>query len=208
MSWHLVTNPTGFRSIRRITQPAVEPVSVAECKAHLGIAPEVAEHDDYLRGLIASARIAAESRLHMTLVATQWQAVRAGWWYCACQGVEMPYPPLLVDQDHAVEVRYKDRNGDVQFVDAGDIATDTDEFPGRMRILSQLESGGCCENVATVTWWGGVVDPTDVPSPIRAAILRMVARMFGNRGDTADDVLTNDAAVAHLLSACSWSGRY
>jgi hypothetical protein len=62
--------------------------------------------------------------------------------------------------------------------------------------------------VATVTWWAGVVNPSDVPSPIRTAILRMVARMFGDRGDTAEDVLTNDAAVSHLLATCSWAGRY
>lgn len=202
-----LTNAAGFRSIRRIRQPEVEPVSVAEAKTHLGISPDVAEHDEYILGLISAARIAAESRLNMTLVATQWQAVRAGWWYCSCEGAEVPYPPLLVDQDHPVEVRYKDRDGQVQFVDADDIRTDTDEFPGRLRVLSQI-SGGCCESVATVTWWAGVVNPQDVPSPIRTAILRMVARMFGNRGDTAEDVLTNDQAVAHLLASCSWGGRY
>jgi uncharacterized phiE125 gp8 family phage protein len=177
-------------------------------KVHLGISPDVAEHDAYLLGLIASARIAAEARLNMTLVATQWQAVRAGWWYCSCQGVEMPYPPLLVDENHPIEVRYKDRSGDVQFVNAEDITADVDEFPGRMKVLAQIASGGCCESVATVTWWAGVVNPRDVPSPIRTAITRMVARMFGNRGDTAEDVLTNDAAVSHLLATCSWAGRY
>jgi uncharacterized phiE125 gp8 family phage protein len=202
-----LTNADGFRSIRRIRQPAVEPVSVLDAKTHLGISPDVAEHDAYLLGLIGSARIAAESRLNMTLVATQWQAVRAGWWYCSCEGAEVPYPPLLVDQDHPIEVRYKDRQGVVQFVDAEAIVADVDEFPGRLRVLQQI-TGGCCESVATVTWWAGVVNPSDVPSPIRTAILRMVARMFGDRGDTAEDVLTNDAAVAHLLATCSWGGRY
>ena len=207
MAWHLITNPTGFRSIRRVTQPAVEPVSVAEAKVHLGISPDVAEHDAYLMGLIASARIAAESRLNMTLTATKWQAVRAGWWYCSCEGVEMPYPPLLVDEDHPITVKWKDRDGVVNEVNDTDIVADVDEFPGRVRVLANM-AGGCCESVATVTWWAGVVNPSDVPSPIRTAILRMVARMFGDRGDTADDVLTNDQAVAHLLATCSWSGRY
>jgi uncharacterized phiE125 gp8 family phage protein len=207
MGPHSLTNASGFRSIRRIRQPAVEPVSVGEVKTHLGISPDVAEHDAYLAGLISAARIAAESRLNMTLVETQWQAVRAGWWYCSCEGVEMPYPPLLVDQDHPIEVRYRDRQGAVAFVDDDKIVADADEFPGRLRVLQSMV-GGCCESVATVTWWAGVVNPSDVPSPIRTAILRMVARMFGNRGDTADDVLTNDAAVSHLLAACSWGGRY
>ena len=207
MAWHLITNPTGFRSIRRVTQPAVEPVSVAEAKVQLGISPDVAEHDAYLMGLIASARIAAESRLNMTLMATRWQAVRAGWWYCSCEGVEMPYPPLLVDEDHPITVKWKDRDGIVNEVNDTDIVADLDEFPGRVRVLSSI-SNGCCESVATVTWWAGVVNPSDVPSPIRTAILRMVSRMFGDRGDTAEDVLTNDQAVSHLLATCSWSGRY
>ena len=208
MAWNLITNATGFRSIRRITQPQVEPVSVAEVKTHLGIAPEVADHDAYLLGLIGSARIAAESRLNMTLMATQWQAVRAGYWYCGCVGQEMPYPPLLVDQDHPVRIQWKDRDGSVNFVDDADIETDTDEFPGRLRVLTSTVGGSCCESVVTVQWWAGVTNPSDVPSPIRTAILRMVARMFGDRGDTADDVLTNDQAVSHLLAACSWSGRF
>lgn len=199
---------TAFRSIRRVEQPAVEPISVAEAKTHLGISPEVAEHDAYLAGLIASARIAAEARLSMTLTATRWRAVREGGWGCGCGAVEMPYPPLLVDADHPLTVEYRGADGSTVAVDAADIETDTVDFPGRLRVRGSIPSGGCCEVLSTVTWWAGVVSPHDVPAPVRTAILRMVARMFGDRGDTAESILTNDQAVAHLLAACSWGGRY
>lgn len=205
---HSTTTPTAFRSIRRIKQPVVEPVSVSEAKTHLGISHDVAEHDGLIAGLVASARIAAESRLHMSLMATQWQAIRTGFWECGCHGVELPYPPLLVDTEHPVGVRWKDRDGLTHVVEAADIEVNTDEFPGRLFVRASMTGGACCDGAAVVTWWGGVLSPADVPSPIRTAILRMVARMFGDRGDTAENILENDQAVAHLLAACSWAGRY
>jgi len=208
VSAHLITTPTAFRSIRRITQPEVEPVSVSEAKAQLGISPDVSEHDAVLSGLISAARIAAESRLNMSLMATQWQAVHAGFWGCGCHGVELPYPPLLVNTEHPVGVRWKDRDGLTHVVEAADIEVNTDEFPGRLYVRASMAAGACCDGAAVVTWWAGVLSPADVPSPIRTAMLRMVARMFGDRGDTAENILEADHAVAHLLAACSWAGRY
>jgi uncharacterized phiE125 gp8 family phage protein len=203
----LLTTPSPFRAIRRISQPAIEPVSLAQIKEHLSIVPEQVEDDAYLMALVSAARIVCEERLHMTFTATRWQAIASRFGQCACSGVEMPYPPFLVDVDHPVEVTYTDTDGTDYVVNDADIRTNTVEFPGRLQV-TQTISNQCCETAAVVRWWGGVVRASDVPSPIRTAIRRLVGRMYSDRGDDADRALEQDPATEQLLAACSWIGRY
>lgn len=203
----LVTSPTPFRSIVRIEQPRVEPVSVFEAKQHLRIDADMADDDELLAGLISAARIAVESRLGMTLTATKWRAKLGPWASCSCRGYDVPYPPLLFDADHSVEITYKDNDGNTIPVPADEIAADPTELPGRIQVSHTL-SGPCCETNATITWWGGVVAPSQVPAPIRAAILRIVGALYTRRGDTAESIITADPGVDAMLASCSIFGRY
>jgi uncharacterized phiE125 gp8 family phage protein len=203
----LLTTPSPFRAVRRIVQPVVEPVSLSEIKQHLSILPEQVEDDAYLMALVASARIVCEERLHMTLTATRWRGIASRFGACACSGVEMPYPPFLVDYEHPVEVTYTDADGVDHTVDEADIRTNTVEFPGRLQVRRTI-ANQCCETAAVVTWWGGVLRPNEVPSPIRTAIRRLVGRMYSDRGDDAERALQQDPATDQLLASCSWAGRF
>ena len=203
----LVTTPTPFRSIVRIEQPRVEPVSVFEAKQHLRNDADMADDDELLAGLISAARVAVESRLGMTLTATRWRAKLGPWSSCSCRGYDVPYPPLLVDDDHPVEITYKDHDGTTITVPADEIAADPTEVPGRIQVSHSL-SGPCCETNATITWWGGVIVPSQVPAPIRAAILRIVGALYTRRGDTAEAIITADPGVDAMLASCSIFGRY
>jgi uncharacterized phiE125 gp8 family phage protein len=207
VSW--ITTPSPFRSITRVVQPAVEPVSLFDVKAYLGIVPEVAEDDDLLMGLIAAARIIVEERLHQTTTATRWRAKLAGWHSCACSGLELPYPPVLWHpDDFPVEVRWKDRDGNVNTLPPESIEIDAEEIPGRIHIRESI-SNGCCESVATIEWWAGVQNPTDVRSPIRTAIKRLVGQCYTTRGDTPESVMyRGDSAIDAMLASCSTAGRY
>jgi uncharacterized phiE125 gp8 family phage protein len=192
----------------RVTQPTVEAVSLSEVKHHLGIDASVADDDEYLGGLIAAARILVEERLNQTLVATQWRARMINVSSCSCRGVELPYPPVLFDEDdRPVEVKFKNRDGDTDFVDAKDIEVDDEEFPGRLHVRQSI-SDACCEAKATVTWWAGRETPEEVPAPIRAALKRIVAGMYGARGDTAEAIYDRDPGVASLLACVSHTGRF
>lgn len=207
-----ITTPSPFRSITRIVQPAVEPVSLFEVKAHLGIMPEVSDDDEMLQGLISAARIMVEERLHQTTTATRWRAKVTNRSLCGCQGMELPYPPVLVAQDEytpfPVEVYYTDTDGNLHTVDKSAIVVDAEEIPGRVWIRESI-SGPCCEPVATITWWAGVVNPADVRSPIRTAIKRLVGQCYTTRGDTPEAIMfRGDPAIDAMLASCSISGRY
>lgn len=203
-----VTTPSHFRAIVRVKQPAVEPVSLVEIKHHLGIEPEMADDDDYLLGLISSARILVEERISQTLVATQWRAKLHHVYGCGCVGIEVPYPPLLFDEfDYPIEITWKTNDGTLETMDPADIEPDVEEFPGRIRLRKGIRSE-CCHSLATIKWWAGYEDPAAVPRPIRTAITRIVAGMYGNRGDTAEAVYEKDAGVASMLAACSYNGRF
>ena len=203
----LITTPTPFRSIVRVTQPTVEPVSLSEVKHHLGIDASVADDDEYLGGLIAAARILVEERLGQTLVATRWRARMTNVSSCRCHGVELPYPPVLFDQaDYPVEVYWKEPDGTTGYAEDDEVMVDHEEFPGRLYVRAKI-TGACCESTATVLWWAGYRTPQEVPQPIRAAIKRIVAGMYGARGDTAEAIYDRDPGVASLLGVVSHSGR-
>jgi len=203
-----ITTPTPFRSITRVVHPEVEPVSLFEVKHHLGIMPEVADDDDFLTGLLQTARIMVEERLHQTTTATRWRAKVAGWHTCACRGLELPYPPVLFHpNEFPVEIRWKDRDGVWNTVPDDAIEIDDEEIPGRIHIRETI-SDACCEAQATILWWAGHTKPSDVRSPIRTAIKRIVGQCYTSRGDTPETIIRDDPAVAAMLAACSISGRY
>lgn len=208
MPWNLVTTPTPFRSVTRIVQPMVEAVSLGELKSHLRIEHDVADDDDFLVGAIAAARMVVEERLGMTLTATRWRAKLGEWSSCGCRGYEVPYPPLLVEPVRfPIVVTWVDSDGTTHVIDPADITYDVEEIPGRLRVGVSL-AGPCCETNATVKWWAGVVNPSDVPANIRAAIKRIAGQLYTNRGDTAEAVMARDAGVDSLLAASSIAGRY
>lgn len=202
----LLTTPSIFRSVRRIVEPAVEPVSVAEAKEHLRLLPEQADDDAYIGALISACRYAAEEFTSRTFTATRWQAKFSNWNTCTCRGVEMPYPPLLYDDEHSVMITYEEDDGSISYVNDEDLRVDPDELPGRVRLLRGI-SGYCCDGNATIKWWGGTVDPLGVPMPVKAAIMRMVAQLYGSRGDDPSVILREDLAVRQMLGSVSWNGR-
>lgn len=205
-SW--VTTPSHFRSIVRVKQPANEPVSLSEIKHHLGIDAEMADDDEYLMGLVAAARILVEERLAITTTLTRWRAKLHNVYGCGCVGIEVPYPPMVYARfDLPVEITWKDQQGIGQAMDPDDIEVDTEEIPGRLKLRRGFTSS-CCQSLATITWWAGYESAEAVPRPIRAAIARIVAGMYGNRGDTAEAVYEKDAGVSSMLAACSYNGRF
>ena len=200
-----LTQRLPFRAIRRIRQPDVEPVSLAEVKDALGIAPEVADDDAYLTGLIAAARIQAEEMINGTLTLTRWQAVAVRLGSCGCSCVEMPYPPFFVDDTHPVEVTYTTADGVSRVVDQSEIRVNVIELPGRLQVRTPVYSG-CCDSSAVVRWWAGVEKATDVPSPARTAIMRMVAGLYASRGDDPAAFIRDDPATKGLLASIAWCG--
>ena len=62
------------RSVKLLTPPTVEPVSLADVKQHLRLMPDQTDDDLYIVQLVAAARRLIERRLGISLVATQYRA--------------------------------------------------------------------------------------------------------------------------------------
>ena len=99
--------------------PAVEPVSLVEAKAHLRV--DINDEDDYIEGLIRTARQYAEAAFthrafveqEITLTLDRWPVERY---------IELPRPPLI----SVASVSYTDEDGNVETLAAGtDYLVDT-----------------------------------------------------------------------------------
>src|SRR5688500_14539541 len=94
-----------------IEAPAVEPVPLAEMKAHLRL--DGAEEDALIGALIAAARVAVETEIRRVLIAQGWRAFVDLW---ASGGLMLPVVPAISVE----EVRAVDAGGAASVLDPED----------------------------------------------------------------------------------------
>lgn len=180
-------------TLRVIEWPVIEPVSLADAKHQLGIQADQTEHDAFIVDKIATARRLVETRLGITLVATQY---RATWRDEYPRAVELPAPPLLVASGYDLEVSV---DGEA----TEEYTVVEDAIPGRL----EFGSGGTGDLV--VEYWGGVTPETRIDPMLRSAILLYVTHLFENRGVLAADTDRElPQAFETLLAASSWNGGW
>jgi len=183
-------------TLRIITQPAAEPVTLSEAKAQLGIVESFTEFDSLLAGMIAAGRRYIEKRLGQTLVATEY---RATWAAVPAGGVlHLPYPPLLSGSAYDLAVTV---GGTA--VDAEDLEVDEDAMPATVGLPASVSGK------VVATYWGGVADGSDVEPQVRAALLMYVEHAFKNRGILAEDSAVElPQGFEALLASASHSGGW
>lgn len=195
-----------LRSLVVVTQPTVEPVSLAEAKAQLSLLPDQSDDDNLIVGQIATARRLAEQRLGVALAPQQ---LRARWepsidgWRVSADGVGrpviyLPRTPVLTGSGYPVAL-------DVDGVAVSSSTYTVDADAGEIRFSTRpavADSG-----TLTVTYWAG---PAGRIAPqIRSAILLTVGHLYANREATsADRLMELPLAVNALLASESVTGRY
>lgn len=223
-----------YRSLVRATQPVVEPVSLAEAKAHLRI--DTTAEDSLIQGLIATARAWCEDYCDRTFVLTQWQmnldsfygqvgspvqfGLRAdGHNIEGRQGtvpnldVELPRPPMIAaGTATAVVITYTPAAGAATAtLSATEYRVDRQSTPGVCRPLygKTWPSHLVDQNSTTVTWWAGYgSDGTSVPPAVRSSILMVVAHLWKNREMTTEAALKEvPYGVRAMLDTIRW-GAY
>jgi uncharacterized phiE125 gp8 family phage protein len=188
-----------YRSLLRLTQPSVEPVSVSEARHHLRVDDDT--DNTYIASLIAVARELAEGELDRTLLTTQWQMKLDGF---PAGDIELPRPPMSVIQTSVV-VTYTPSDGTISTLPATQYRVDTASTPG---VVRPLYSGTwpafiIDANSVTITWWAGYGnDGASVPAVVKNAMLLTLTELYENRSATK----MPEAAKA-LLSAAKW-GSY
>jgi uncharacterized phiE125 gp8 family phage protein len=194
-----------YRSIRRITEAVVEPVSIGELKSHLRIDSDFTDDDLYLQNLISSARSHIESVSDRTLVRCQWQLkldMFPSW------DIELPRPPIATGP---VIVTYIPSDGVYSPVTFTNFREDRDATPAVIRPQWNGSWPTCrgAENDVTITYWAGYGDdPSRVPPPARHACLMLAAAWYANREAVVQGGMNPvPMAVELLLGTINW-GQY
>lgn len=194
-----------YRSLKRVTAPAVEPVSLAEAKAHLRV--DDTNSDTEITFMIRAAREWVETYLDRSLVHTQWRATydTFPWEF------ELPRPPMAsAGTTTAVTVTYTLETGSTATLDATTYRVDRDDTPGVIRtVYSGTWPGHLADaNAVTVTWWGGYgADGTSVPQAVRSAMLMLISHFYETRGATVSTgAVPQDVpfGVRALLDSVRW----
>ncbi len=172
------------------TPPAAEPVTLAEAKAHLRISHS--DEDELINRLIAAGRHHLEGRTGLCLINQTWSCYRDRW--PDFPDVELPVSPLQTVS--AVNVYGED---DVAAVlDPAHYVVDRASRPARLVLRSSRLwplPGRVANGIEIVVVAGFGAAGSDVPQPLRQALLELVAHWYGNRGETAAALPLNLSAL-------------
>lgn len=189
-----------YRSLKRLTEPAAEPVTLAEAKAHCRV--DIDADDTLIQGYIRTARELCEDYVERAFVTQQLQMKLDQWPI----EVELPRPPMSnAGTTTAVIVTYTlSDTGATQTLPASVYRVDRDATPGVVRNLygGTWPSNRDDQNSISVTWWAGYDDVSAIPQRVKNAVLMTVLALYEGRGDAQ-----LPAGAKALLDSVSW-GQY
>jgi uncharacterized phiE125 gp8 family phage protein len=195
-----------YRSLTTLTPPAVEPVTLAEAKAHCRV--DTNTDDALIQAYLTAAREWCEAYCDETLVHTQYRMTLD-----AFPGeIELPRPPMASSGTAtAVSVTYTLENQSTAVLSTTAYRVDRASMPGVLRTPynGSWPSHLLDYNAVTVTWWGGKsADGSGVEQRFKNAILWLVG-MWYERRMAADAVSLSEIpfGVKALLDSAKW-GSY
>ena len=157
--------------------PAVEPVLLAEAKAHLRL--DGGEEDELVGALIAAARAAVETEIRRVLISQKWRVLVEFW---PSLGIILPVVPAIsVD-----EIRAIDAAGTATVLDPEDYIFEP--VDGSVRLITPVAAAERYEIDMTA---GYGKSGADVPEPLRQAIRLLVTHWYEHRSA----VTSGDAAT-------------
>ncbi len=181
-------------SILLTTPPTVEPISLAEAKAHLRISHT--DDDTYISTLIIAARRIVEIQYDLSLLQQSWSLYADQW---PVDGVfAIPLSPLL----SVVDLKVYGDDDVAATIDPAHYYIDKASFPARValrrgRVFAPPGRGTNGLELKITTGFG--ISAASVPLEIKQALLIIIADWYANRGDTPDSVIP--VAALELLSA-------
>lgn len=195
-----------LRSLAVITQPVVEPVSLAAAKAHLSLLPEQEDDDAMVVAFVAAARRLIEKRLGVALAPQQLRArydqADGDGWNRGPSGtgaaiLPLPVVPVLTGGSYALAV-----DVDGTAVSSSTYTVDADAGFVRFLTTPSVSNTG----TLTVTYWAG---QAAISPQLRAALLLYVGHLYARREAVSDGrAYEVPMAFETLLASESVSGRY
>ena len=199
-----------YLSLSRQTAPAVEPVTVADAKAHLRV--DTSDDDTYVGTLVTAAREWVEAYLDRTLVNTQWRLRLERFPTDSQYPIALPRPPVVSSGTAtAVTITYTAETGGTATLSTAQFRVQRFETPGRVTTVYGGTWPASMEDndAVVVTWWAGYgATGSSVPAAIRHAILMLVGYWYENRSTVLVGSISKplEFAVESLLSSQKWGG--
>jgi uncharacterized phiE125 gp8 family phage protein len=181
--------------------PEIEPVTLEEVKGHLEYYGTL--KDSYIQGLITTARRLCEGYAGLSLV-TQERSIKIDRFPCSRyengwkRFIEIPYGPV----QYVESFSYENEDGTTTtLVLNTDYKIDTHNKLARIYPIENGEFDSWPSdakdilNPITITYVAGYDDVSGIPVPAEAktAIMRLVARMFEDRGDSNNRWMIDEA---------------
>ena len=159
-----------------ITPPAVEPVSLAEAKAHLRIGH--ADEDALISTLITAARRHAEAQTGLAAISQSWRHFRDDWPDTGV--IALPLAPLISVDEVAV---YGD-DGIKAVIDPAHYYADNASRPPRLLLRGSRvwARPGRIGNGIAISVTIGFGAAASVPAELRQALLQLLAHWYEHRG--------------------------
>lgn len=194
----------------RISQPSVEPVTLAEAKLHLRVDHDV--EDQLISGYIASARALCEKEVQRTLITTGWRLTLPGFPCLDYQRLCDPVPMLLAqairlhmgDVQSVSNVTYLDPDGVQRTLSP--TAYELQSWAGQWLLAPAhgaswpaTQSGLQSVTVDYLAGYGATSD--SVPAPLRSWILLAVGDLYSQRLRSGDKPAVPHQFVDGLLDA-------
>lgn len=178
-------------SLQLISPPAIEPVALADAKAHLKV--DTGDDDALIAALVSAARIRAEWATRRAFITQSWVQWRDAW---PRQPFEIPLPPL----QSLTSITAYDLDDTANVLDPALYRVDASAAPARVawKETTLAPTNLRTFNALAIAFTAGYgAAATDVPEPIRRAMLMIVADLYTHRGD---DAPTPASALALLES--------
>ena len=174
------------------TAPSSEPVTTAEVKSQARI--DGTDEDTLLDRLISVARVTVEKSTGRTLISQTWD-VNYDDFPSGGNPIYLPNPPL----QSVSSISYVDNAGSTQTWGASNYTVDTDAdigriFPAYDKSYPTVRNQRNAVTVRFVSGYGA--SSSDVPEPIRHAILMMAGEMFERREEGIAGTTVNRALSA------------
>ncbi|MEZ5853954.1 MAG: head-tail connector protein [Hyphomicrobiaceae bacterium] len=156
--------------------PVLEPVSLAEAKAHLRVDSSV--EDALIQSLVVTSRLHIEAALGLALITQAWSYFLDRW---PKNGrVLLPLSPVAA----ITGIRVWSVDGTSQLMDLQGFFLDGAGRPPRLATLagtSHPQPGRSVNGIEIAFTAGFGAAPEDVPAPVRHALLLLVAHWYENR---------------------------
>lgn len=176
-------------TLTRTVEPALEPITLVEAKAHLRV--DDTTEDDYITALITAARMHCES-LTERQFNTATYVLRLDEFPIRCTDVvRLPRPNLIAVSG----ITYTDSDGTTQTLSSTLYQVDAASLPGRlMPAYGQVWPVTRPDlNAVAITYTAGYgATAALVPLPIRHAIKLLVSHMFENREPVVVGTITSE----------------